>query len=86
MGIDWENILGDKVDLGDAYDSMAFGTSLNNDNSESERPYSLPTFDLDEWMEKYAKENNTYFCDQKKNFEFMKKSLEEFNKGKKELK
>ena len=41
--------------------------------------------DLDEWMEKYAKENNTYFCDQKKNFEFMKKSLEEFNKGKKEL-
>ena len=41
MGIDWENILGDKVDLGDAYDSMVFGTSLNNDNSESERPYSL---------------------------------------------
>ena len=41
--------------------------------------------DLDEWMEKYAKENNTYFCDQKKNFEFMKKSLEEFIKGKKEL-
>lgn len=41
--------------------------------------------DPDDWMEKYAKENNTYFTDQKKNFEFMKKSLEEFNKGKKEL-
>ena len=41
--------------------------------------------DLDEWMEKYAKENNTYFCDQKKNFEFMVKSLKEFGEGKKEL-
>lgn len=68
MGIDWENILGDKVDLGDAYDSMVFGTSLNNDNSESERPYSLPTFDLDEWMEqtqgrKYQKGVDNKDCD-----------------------
>lgn len=69
MGIDWENILGDKVDLGDAYDSMVFGTSLNNDNSESERPYSLPTFDLDEWMEqtqgrKYQKGVDNKDCDE----------------------
>lgn len=31
--------------------------------------------DLDEWMTKYAEENNTYFCNQKKNFVHMKKDL-----------
>lgn len=34
--------------------------------------------DLDEWMENYAKHNNTYFIDQKKNFLHMKEDFEKF--------
>lgn len=34
--------------------------------------------DLDEWMTKYAKQNNTYFVDQKKNFLHMKNTFEQY--------
>lgn len=34
--------------------------------------------DLDNWMEDYAKKNNTYFVDQKKNFLHMKKDFEQY--------
>ena len=36
--------------------------------------------DLDEWMSDYAKKNNTYFVDQKKNFLHMKNSFEQYIK------
>ena len=36
--------------------------------------------DLDEWMSDYAKKNNTYFVDQKKNFLYMKNSFEQYIK------
>lgn len=36
--------------------------------------------DLDEWMADYAKKNNTYFVDQKKNFLHMKKDFEQYQK------
>lgn len=36
--------------------------------------------DLDEWMADYAKKNNTYFVDQKKNFLHMKKDFEQYLK------
>ena len=36
--------------------------------------------DLDEWMSDYAKNNNTYFVDQKKNFLHMKNSFEQYIK------
>ena len=39
--------------------------------------------DLDEWLEKYAKDNNTYFVDQKKNFFFMKKDFEHYYRKRK---
>lgn len=43
--------------------------------------YSFKTdIDLDEWMIEYAKNNNTYFTDQKKNFLHMKKDLEYYCK------
>lgn len=38
--------------------------------------------DLDDWLEDYAKNNKTYFIDQSKNFCFMVKSLENYNKRK----
>lgn len=34
--------------------------------------------DLDKWMTKYAKQNNTYFVDQKKNFLHMKNTFEQY--------
>lgn len=34
--------------------------------------------DLDEWMTEYARQNNTYFVDQKKNFLHMKNSFEQY--------
>ena len=34
--------------------------------------------DLDEWLIEYAKNNNTYFVDQKKNFIHMRADLEKF--------
>ena len=34
--------------------------------------------DLDEWMLEYAKNNNTYFIDQQKNFLHMKQDLEKY--------
>ena len=40
--------------------------------------------DLDEWMLEYAKNNNTYFIDQQKNFLHMKQDLEKYL-GKKEV-
>lgn len=40
--------------------------SINND------------IDLDKWLEEYAKNNNTYFVDQTKNFLHMKKDLERY--------
>ena len=36
--------------------------------------------DLDEWMEKYAKNNNMYFQDQKKNFLHMKNDFDQYIK------
>lgn len=33
---------------------------------------------LDEWMKCYAEKNNTYFADQKKNFQYMKKDFEHY--------
>ena len=36
--------------------------------------------DLDKWMLEYAKKNNTYFVDQKKNFLHMKNSFEQYIK------
>lgn len=36
--------------------------------------------DLDEWMTEYAKQNNTYFVDQKKNFVHMKNDFEQYLK------
>lgn len=36
--------------------------------------------DLDDWMEKYAKDNNMYFQDQKKNFLHMKQDFEQYLK------
>lgn len=36
--------------------------------------------DLDKWMAEYAKKNNTYFTDQKKNFLHMKKDFEQYLK------
>lgn len=36
--------------------------------------------DLDEWMSDYAKKNNTYFVDQKKNFLHMKNDFEQYIK------
>lgn len=36
--------------------------------------------DLDEWLEDYAKRNNTYFVDQKKNFLHMKNDFEQYLK------
>jgi len=35
--------------------------------------------DLEEWLTEYAKNNNTYILDQKKNFLHMKKDFEKFN-------
>ncbi len=37
--------------------------------------------DLDEWMAEYAKKNNAYFADQRKNYLHMKKNLENFKGG-----
>lgn len=34
--------------------------------------------DLDDWMSEYAKNNNTYFVDQRKNFTNMRKSFEQY--------
>ncbi len=34
--------------------------------------------DLDEWMEDYAKNNNTYFMDQKRNFLYMKNDFDQY--------
>ena len=34
--------------------------------------------DLDEWMSEYAKKNNTYFADQKKNLLYMKQDFEQY--------
>lgn len=58
MGIDWENILGDRVDLNDAYDDLVSGT--RSYGIDSVRSYSLPEFDSDQWcMEYYGRP----FCD-----------------------
>lgn len=38
--------------------------------------------DLDEWMLEYAKDNNTYFVDKKKNYLHMQLDLNEYLKGK----
>ena len=35
--------------------------------------------DLDDWMEEYAANNNTYFMDQRKNFIHMVKDLTAYN-------
>lgn len=40
--------------------------------------------DLDEWMAVYAKNNNTYFTDQRKNYLHMKEDLEIYLRNKKE--
>lgn len=37
--------------------------------------------DLDDWMTEYAKHNNTYFIDQKKNFLYMKQDFEKYLKS-----
>ena len=36
--------------------------------------------DLDDWMLEYAKNNDTYFMDQKKNYLHMRQELEKFLK------
>lgn len=36
--------------------------------------------DLDDWLENYAANNNTYFVDQKKNYLYMVKSLHDYNR------
>ena len=38
--------------------------------------------DLDNWMISYAKNNNTYFVNQKKNFLHMKNDFEQFYQNK----
>lgn len=54
MGTDWENILGDRVDLDDAYDDLVSGPQSYGDNSML--PYSLPEFDSDQWcIERYGR-------------------------------
>lgn len=35
---------------------------------------------LDDWMKQYAKTNDTYFADQKKNFLHMRNNLEQYLK------
>ena len=41
--------------------------------------YSLENeIDLDDWMLEYAKNNNTYFMDQKKNYLHMKQDLKKY--------
>lgn len=45
--------------------------------------YSIENdIDLENWMTEYAKDNNTYFIDQKKNYLHMKQNLDEYSKGK----
>lgn len=45
--------------------------------------YSIENeIDLENWMKEYAKDNNTYFIDQKKNYLHMKQNLDEYLKGK----
>lgn len=39
--------------------------------------------DLDDWMEEYAKNNNTYLVDQSRNFLHMKKDLNRYIEDKK---
>jgi len=55
---------------------------LNPDNRRSLLAlvaYSIKNdIDLDDWMLEYAKENNTYFMDQKKNYIHMKQDLEKY--------
>ena len=38
--------------------------------------------DLDDWMEEYASNNNTYFVDQKKNYLHMVEDVTAYNKRK----
>lgn len=39
--------------------------------------------DLDQWMAEYAKKNNTYVVDQKKNFLLLKKEFEQYCRAQK---
>ena len=59
---------------------------LNSDNRLSLLAlvaYSIEMeIDLDDWMLEYARDNNTYFMDQRKNFLHMKQDFEKYLKKK----
>lgn len=91
-GVDIETIRTD-IDfydqmLGDIEDRTIKDGSklLNPDNKLSLLTlvaYSIENdIDLESWMTEYAKDNNTYFIDQKKNYLYMKQNLDEYLKGK----
>ena len=61
------------------------GSKLLNDNNHMSLlaivAYAYKNdIDLDNWMEEYASNNNTYYVDQKKNFLYMVKDLTAYNK------
>ena len=60
------------------------GSKLLNDNNHISLlaivAYAYKNdIDLDDWMEEYASNNNTYYVDQKKNFIHMVKDLTAYN-------
>lgn len=84
-----EEFCGDMKDFNDTLDQLLEETvKLDSKLLNAENRFSLLAMmvysykedqDLDSWMVEYAKNNNTYFADQKKNFLHMKKDFEEFS-------
>lgn len=91
VGIDKESVIKDLSLYNETLDNLEENTIKDGSKLlEAQNRWSLLAMvaysyardiDLDEWIAAYAKKNNTYFADQRKNYLHMKKSLENFKGG-----
>lgn len=88
LGMNVEDFCDDMKDFNDTLDQLLDDTVkvgsklLNTENRFSLLAMMVYSYkedqDLDDWMADYAKRNNTYFIDQKKNFLHMKNDFEQY--------
>lgn len=88
VGIDKETVINDISLYNETLDDLEENTiKLDSKLLDEQNRFSLlamvaysyaKDIDLDEWMSEYAKKNNTYFMDQKKNYLHMKENLNKF--------
>lgn len=90
LGMDVEEVCDDMKDFNETLERLLDNTVkvgsklLNEENRFSLLAMMAYSYkedkDLDSWMAEYAKNNNTYFVDQKKNFLHMKHDFEQYLK------